>query len=176
MREFGIKFQRGLQRGLRPFANSRPGAENMIECFNVQPTETGLRSKDELTEFGIKFAFYEYMCARDQTGIVWCFVISRVNEIIIYEGFPDEINGLVPSDLTPSPIPYWYFVPTIDRPSQRVYVYPEVRSGELIASKSQPPIGTGVTLDTQFIMFSVTGFRSMICPILSDLDFEVREF
>lgn len=57
MREFAHEFVKGLRKGLRAFPHPIPGEEELVECYNLIPSENGLmplaRSVRDLPNRGV---------------------------------------------------------------------------------------------------------------------------
>jgi hypothetical protein len=51
VREYGIDFEEGLRKGLRAFPNPVPGKEELIECYNLVPSPTGLVAHERIEDF-----------------------------------------------------------------------------------------------------------------------------
>ena len=41
MREFSVKFDKGLGEGLRRYSTNRRDSEALVECHNLEPTKSG---------------------------------------------------------------------------------------------------------------------------------------
>lgn len=145
MREFGIRFRKGLRKGLRPFPTSAPGQEMLIECFNLQPGENGLLPRDELSMIDTDLT-YTYFCFQSETGDVWCVYIDMAGQIVTNYGPPDNIEGFAADDISLPTLPRFAAMPAANEPSLTLYMYPDV-AGSLTVDYASPG-GEGYAVDS----------------------------
>lgn len=144
MREFGIRFRKGLRKGLRPFPTSAPGQEMLIECFNLQPGENGLLPRDELYMVDADLA-YTYFCFLSEVGDVWCVYIDTAGQIVTNYGPPGNIEGFIANDTSLPVLPRFTAMPATNEPSLTLYMYPDI-AGSLTVDYA-PPGGEGYAVD-----------------------------
>lgn len=52
MKEFSVKFEKGLKRGLRKQSTNPRNSEALVECHNLRPTEAGLEPHEDIELIG----------------------------------------------------------------------------------------------------------------------------
>lgn len=52
MREFSVKFEKGLSRGLRRETSNPRNSEALVECHNLMPTKAGLEPHEVIELIG----------------------------------------------------------------------------------------------------------------------------
>jgi len=71
MREFAITFERGLRKGLRAFKNPIPGQEELLECYNLVPSEQGLLPYEPIAEVDFSNVISELPSHLDDIRAYW---------------------------------------------------------------------------------------------------------
>ena len=152
MQEYGILIQKQLLRGLRPF-RAGPLLEDigLIECWNLQPTETGLIGHDLLLPIGIPTVGFEYLGIYDQSGFLWYWSIDYDGNLAIWDRIPTHAFYEI-KNITPALIPWWW--PVLDEMDTIWYLYPNIFTGQPILYTIQPTNGDS-TLTPDFSITSI---------------------
>lgn len=161
MREFGIRFSRGLRKGLRAYATSTPGNEMLVECHNLQPGENGLVSRDELMLADSTFTF-TYFCLRSEAGDTWCVHIDTAGQIVTTPGPPSDIDGFTATNISLVPLPNYIEMPAINEPTLPLYIYPDI-AGNLTVDYAPPVTGVGEVVNN-LLFGSANGYRYNVAP------------
>lgn len=158
MREFGIPFQEGLLRGLRPFPNPRSGQEALIECFNLMPSDLGLLGHVELLPIGVAAPFIQYLAIKGQDELLWYIVGGAGLDTVMYSTVPDATAfGFVTVSVTPVTVPYWLQVDAVDSPATQLYIWPANTSGDLTVFTAPPALGTGYDVGAGLSLRALSG-------------------
>lgn len=136
MREFGIRFSNGLRKGLRAYATSSPGNEELIECFNLQPGENGLIPRDELDIIDAELE-YTYFCMISEVGDIWCIYIDSAGQIVTSFGPPTPIDGFEAVSISQDPLPRYVQMFAVNDPTLQLFMYPDV-TGSLTVDYAAP--------------------------------------
>jgi hypothetical protein len=169
MREFGIPFTTGLHKGLRAFPTPRPGEEELVECYNLVPTEHGLRGHSTISPLDFAIPFIEYFSVKDQADVVW-YWSSGPNLEDIHDTVVPVVStyAYVGVNATPATIPYWIQVDAADALATQLYIFPAENSGDLLIDTIPPAIGTGYDAIAGLVLRSLGGWRHRLSALSLD--------
>lgn len=170
MREFGIPFSKGLLKGLRPFTTPHSGEEQLVECYNLIPSEFSLKGFEPLLPVGQTNPGLEYLRIKDQSDVIWYWFSGRNLDLVFFNALPTIIDfGFVGTDLTPVIIPYWLQVDATDSLATQIYIYPSDIDGTPFVDIVPPAIGTGYDIGTGLTFKALSGWKQRLSA-LSTLD------
>lgn len=152
MQEYGVYFQKGLLKGLRPFKAGPLDEPMLYECWNLMPTETGLLGHDTLLPIGIPAIGFEYLGIYDQNAVIWYWSVNYDGALSVWNRVPTHDVYEV-KNITPTLIPWW--IPVLDELDTIWYLYPNAVTGQPILSAVQPVLGESSVIPEEFKIRSI---------------------
>lgn len=169
MREYAIPFVKGLKQGLRAFPSPPNGGEMLIECYNLSPTELGLRGHEPLLPLGISAPFIEYFAIRDSNDVVWYWMANGDLTTLFSTEVPDvtSLGFAEVHSALPMVVPYWLQVDAADAPAVQLFIFPAPFSGDLIVSDDHPALVPGHDGGAGLILRSFSGWKHKLSALTS---------
>lgn len=180
MREFGITYQKGLIKGLRPFTRHPPNDPGLIECFNLMPHEDGLLPHEELENFserngGFDFLVASYFGLKDQNGVLWYWYVGRGLDLLVSSDVPNfDLSGFDAIDASLSTIPYWIQVDAFNAITTQMYLYPDINNGFPLVSNTAPAVGSGYDAIGGYVFNALSGLETTL-NALTSFDFYLTD-